>query len=145
MEKIIQLILVIWLLVLSWQDIRKKEVSVVVLLLGAAIALASVGAAIGMKFEVGIWLSKGFGMLFGITLMLLSKTSKGGIGMGDAIVLTITGIVFGFWDNLCLFFYSLVISAVYAGILLVMKKIHKKQSIAFLPFIVVGTLGVMFT
>lgn len=135
--------LIVWLLILSWQDIRRKEISTIVLLVGAAIVLASIGVTIGMKQEGGIWISKGFGMLFGIMLMLLSKTSKGQIGMGDAIVLTVTGVVFGFWNNLCLLFYSLVLSAVYAVILLLMKKIHKKQSIAFLPFVFIGTLGVI--
>lgn len=143
MEKIIEFSLIIWLLALSWQDMKKKEVSVLLLGAGTAIALASIGVSLGMKPDVGIWISKGAGMLFGMMLIGLSKISKGGIGMGDAVVLTITGVMFGFWTNLCLFFYSLVLSAVYAGVLLMIKKIHKKQSIAFIPFILFGTLGVV--
>lgn len=144
MEKIIEFSLIIWLLALSWQDMKKKEVSVLLLGTGTAIALASIGVSLGMKPDVSIWISKGAGMLFGMMLIGLSKLSKGGIGMGDSIVLTITGVMFGFWTNLCLFFYSLVLSAVYAGVLLIIKKIHKKQSIAFIPFILFGTLGVIF-
>lgn len=130
-------------MLLSWQDIRKKEVSMLLLLAGAAIAVASIGVAIGGHQDGNIWISKGIGMLFGLLLMVLSRVSRGQFGMADAIVLTVTGVVFGFWNNLFLFFYSLVVSAVYAVILLVMKKIHKKQNIAFLPFIVLGTLGVI--
>lgn len=135
---------IIWLLLLSWQDIRKKEVSMQLLFVGIAIAIVSIGAAIGMNQEGNIWLSKGIGMLSGLLLVFLSKATKGQIGMGDAIVLTVTGVIFGFWDNLFLLFYSLVLSGVYAAILLIMKKIRKKQNIAFLPFVVLGTLGVIF-
>lgn len=144
MKNVVYISVIIWLLLLSWQDIRKKEVSIQLLFAGIAIAIVSIGAAIGMNQEENIWLSKGVGMLSGILLVLLSKATKGQIGMGDAIVLTVTGVVFGFWDNLFLLFYSLVLSAVHAAILLIMKKIHKKQSIAFLPFVAIGTLGVIF-
>ncbi len=144
MENVIYISLFSWLLLLSWQDIRKKEVSLFLLLAGVVIVVLSIGTGIRMGQGTSLWISKGIGMLMGISLILLSKASKGQIGMGDAIVLTVTGIVFGFWDNLFLFFYSLILSAVYTAVLLLMKRIHKKQNIAFLPFIVLGTLGVIF-
>lgn len=141
---VIEMVLFIWILALSWQDIRKKEVSTMLLLAGMGIALCSIGIIIGVKGEEGILISKAAGMLFGGILIGVSKISKGQIGMGDAVVFTITGVVFGFWNNLFLLFYSLVLSAIYAGILLLKKKIHKKQSIAFLPFVAIGMLGVIF-
>lgn len=143
MESIIYISLISWLLLLSWQDIKKKEVSIWILFLGIGIVMLSIGYGIKMEDGISIWISKGVGTFMGVVLILLSKVSKEQIGMGDAIVITMTGAVFGFWNNLCLLFYSLILSAVYAVVLLLMKKIHKRQRIAFLPFVVFGTIGVI--
>lgn len=83
------------------------------------------------------------GFAIGLLLMLISKITRGQIGMGDGIIFSITGFGFGFWNNLYLLLYSLTFCAITAIILIILKKINRKKTIPFIPFVFFSYLGIM--
>lgn len=78
------------------------------------------------------------GVLVGILMAGLSFATRGGIGMGDAILLCVTGIGFGFSFNLSLTFIGIVMAGVMCGVLLAMKKVGRKDSVPLVPFLFAG-------
>ena len=79
-----------------------------------------------------------FGMGVGGALLLLSVLTRGKIGIGDGVLLVVTGIYRGLEQNLELLICSLFICAVYALCLLVLRKRSRKDTVAFVPFVLIS-------
>lgn len=112
------------------EDIRKKEVNVIYILL-----LGIVGVIVHLIAPNCSMSSILLGILPGIAMMAVSFFSKGGIGMGDGILLVVTGVYLGGINNLCLLLTALLMSAVWALGMLVLKRKTRKERVAFVPFL----------
>lgn len=84
------------------------------------------------------------GTAIGAAVMLLSYITAGKIGMGDGILLCITGFGLGFWGNMELFCLALMMAAGFSIMLLVLRKANVKKSIPFIPFMLAGYLILIF-
>ena len=84
------------------------------------------------------------GLSIGLAIVLLSKLTAGKIGMGDGILLCITGIGLGFWSNLELFGIALFLAAILSIVLLMLKMVDRKKSIPFVPFLFAGYIILAF-
>lgn len=84
------------------------------------------------------------GAAVGAGVMLLSYITGGKIGMGDGIVLCITGLGLGFWGNMELFCLALMLAAALSIILLILRKANRKKSIPFIPFMLAGYMILLF-
>jgi leader peptidase (prepilin peptidase)/N-methyltransferase len=71
----------------------------------------------------------------GLGLVLLSKATGGKIGIGDGLVLAVTGMGLGFWTNMELFAIALSLAAVFSIGLLVIRKANRNKAIPFMPFL----------
>lgn len=134
------IILFIYLFLMSVYDMRKKEiqieisvVTIVVLTAGQMCRIAHGGAAWYLAFA---------GVIEGVLLIGLSKITHGQIGIGDGIVFVVSGVILGFWGNGVLLFLSLILAAVTGVFLLLFRRVGRKDTIPFVPFIFVG-YGVM--
>lgn len=81
----------------------------------------------------------GFGLVF-----IIIVVSRGGMGAGDMKLFGLLGIVLGWKLTLLAFFLSAFIGAVIGGLLMLFKKVKRKQPIPFGPYIVVATLITYF-
>lgn len=116
----------------SWQDLKRKELAVQ-LLLGFGV----IGVFLHVYFrELSLGQMLG-GMILGLLVMLLAVVTKGHLGLGDGILLLITGIFLGFWRNLELILGAAILAGVVSAYLLVIKKVDKNYEIPFAPFILV--------
>lgn len=123
------------LLLTAIQDIRNKSISTWILLSGLVLVV------IGVPFTSSLsLLDRGLGLLTGLSVMGISKATGGKIGMGDGMLLCISGIGLGFWNNLELFAIGLFLAAIVSIVLLIMKKVNRKHSIPFVPFLFMGYL-----
>ncbi len=123
----------ILLLITAIQDVRSKQISNWIILAGAALL------CIGIPFSHGLTLAdRGFGMLVGAGVILISKATGGKIGMGDGLLLCVTGLGLGVWSNLELFALSMFAAAVVSIILLIARLANRKTSIPFVPFLFLG-------
>ncbi|MBH1941019.1 prepilin peptidase [Mobilitalea sibirica] len=78
------------------------------------------------------------GVLVGVGVIVISKATKGKIGIGDGILLCVTGMGIGFWTNIELFALALLAAAIVSIGLLALKRANRKTSIPFVPFLLLG-------
>lgn len=135
---IFKVILIIWLFVCSIQDIIKQEISLGILLVGFVL-LFTISLIQG---KLLIW-DRIWGLALGMLLILLNKVTRGQIGIGDGLVLSITGVSLGFYINSLLIAYGLLCAAIFSIIYMFIKKVSKKNTIPFIPFIFIVLLGVL--
>jgi leader peptidase (prepilin peptidase)/N-methyltransferase len=132
-DTILKLVLGVLLLICSVQDIRKKKIHLWVIVIGGLLAIGCLPfcEALSLLNRLG-------GGMIGLGVILISIASKGKIGIGDGILLCITGIGLGFWANLELFGIALFFAAMLSILLLVFRFADRKKSIPFVPFLLIG-------
>lgn len=82
------------------------------------------------------------GLFFVIGVLLV----KGGLGMGDIKLMLIMSLFQGFYGVVSALFGAMSVAFVYAVVVLLMKKKSRKDSVAFAPAILLGTmLSVLLT
>lgn len=120
----------IFLGILSHEDIKEKEISVKAVLIGAFAALVCrfiSGQAAGMKMISGL--------LPGIGLMLLSMATKESIGKGDGIVV----MALGLWLGGLMTFLTVCLALCTAGIFALIYLLQRRQElIPFVPCLLIG-------
>ncbi len=118
----------------SVQDFRKRSFAVQELLIAALL-----GGIAAVVFRTGLG-SAAAGISVGVVLYIAACCSREQIGKGDAILLMITGVILGGQGNLELLLLALLLAAVYAGWLLVVKRAGRRSRFAFVPFLGVAQL-----
>jgi leader peptidase (prepilin peptidase)/N-methyltransferase len=137
-QKIIYILLGVMLFYCGTKDFISRQISIVF--------VAGVSGFILMMYPFGFYLSfynMGGGLLIGIVLIVISKITRGQIGLGDGLIFCTTGLGLGFWPNLCLLLYSLTMAAAFSGFLFLIRKKDKVYTIPFVPFVCVGYWGVI--
>lgn len=129
-EHIIRALLGLFLITVAIQDLVRKKIKVwIVILCGVLICIC-----VSFCPEISI-LSRIMSLSLGIGLLITSKVTGGKIGIGDGLVICVTGIGLGFWSNIELFALALLLAAIFSIGLLVLRLADKKKSIPFLPFL----------
>ena len=118
----------------SWTDIRRREIS-----------LCSVGIfmALGILYEC-LYLRKLPtvlpGLLPGMVMAGISKVTKEALGMGDALLMMPLGIFMGLEATFNVLFTALLLAALWAGGLFLIKKRKREYEFPFVPFLLLGYL-----
>lgn len=134
-ETILRVLIGIFLVIVTIQDLVAKKIKV------WTVIVCSMLLCICIPFCPSISLfNRIMGLIMGLILILLSKATGGKIGIGDGLVICVTGMGFGFWNNLELFALALLIAAIFSMGLLMFKKVNRKESIPFLPFLFLSYL-----
>lgn len=122
-------------------DIRKKEIPLIMVILGMA---AAVGIDLWRIFNRTLSITEmGFAILPGLFLLSVGFCTKEKVGYGDGLLLVVSGLLVGFHKCCLSLFISLVCCSVCALFLLVLHKAKKNSSIPFVPFMAIG-MGVGF-
>lgn len=138
-EVIIRAALAVMFGIYSIQDIKKRSISLFVLL---GIVPCFI---IGFLFQKGSWIwSSVGGAVLGGLFYLFSLCSGGRFGRGDAIVIGIAGIGLGFWKCLLLVFYGLLLAAGFSIGVIFCYGYQKKWKIPLIPFLTAGYLFVLW-
>lgn len=132
---------IIFLSVCAVFDIKKREIPIVLIFLGGIFA---VGIKLFQIFsgEIAV-VSVGSSLFIGLIFLLISFCTREKVGYGDGLILLVSGLVLGFYQcflGLCL---SLLLSSVYALLLLLMRKAERNSGMPFVPFLTIG-MGVSF-
>lgn len=126
-------LLLILLVVCAVEDLKRKEVTVTYILV-----FGIIGVLLHLFYPNCSVYSMLWGLLLGIAVMTVSVLSGGSIGMGDGILMTVTGVYLGGYQNLELFFIGVFLAGIWSLGLLVFKKKKRKEKIAFMPFLLVA-------
>lgn len=135
MQKIMLLGLLGWC---SLEDIKQKKLTVLyILMFGVGGVFLHLVAPVCSIYSM-LW-----GMLLGLALILVSMVTRGSVGLGDGILLVVTGVYLGGSRNLELFMIGLLLAALWSLGLMVVKKKKGKEEIAFVPFLLISYLLMM--
>ncbi len=135
-----QILIVIWLAVMSFWDIRRRTVPVWMLWTGAA-------AAAGMAF-LG-WFGGNFSFfdlcraLAPGAMLLIVAAATGKAGYADGVVLMILGAASGYKDSLAVLFCGLFLIALFSGFMLMLRRVKRNTKIPFVPFLTAGWMTVV--
>lgn len=113
----------------SYLDIRKGQIS---------LGLTAVYAGLGIVYmflnrqQMALLL---MGMIPGLLLLCIGKVSGGALGLGDGLVVLVSGIYLGIWRTLEFITLALLLSAAWAGFLMMGRKKGRKACFPFVPFL----------
>lgn len=135
MWTISQIVCIAGLTCASVADVYSRKIPVCVLVLAN---VAAVGYQIAVKKD-DIWLIIG-GIGIGILFLLLGKATHESIGYGDGWAILILGIYLGVWQLLEMLTVAFILLVVASVFCLVWKKMSRKMTIPFYPFLAAGYL-----
>jgi leader peptidase (prepilin peptidase)/N-methyltransferase len=132
--------IIIWLLILSYEDIRLKTVPLWQLAgLGVFCVINEIIRKTLPEFTADSCLA---GAFIGAAILLFSILTDM-IGKGDGIVFVCLGVAFGGMELIRIVLLSLGLICIAALILIIFKKVKKKTRLAFMPYIFLAVLGVV--
>lgn len=139
-----QVAFLLFLLSAAWQDVRQRTISVWTYWGFGAIAclLMMIG---GRNWDI----ETTGAVAIGIILLLFGRWTGWSIGEGDGWFFVVAGIYLGFWANLALLFYGLLLCGFYCLGVVVWGWMYKlnvrKLKVPFLPFLLpVGIWIIIF-
>lgn len=138
--KVAEIIMGIYLGILSGVDIRKKKISIRMLVIGAVLSVVCV--VFGSKV---VWLDRVIGAAIGAVLLIISFLTREAIGKADGILLIYLGVCTGYFRYSRLLLVSFSLCCLVSMIRLGFHVITKKQRIAFVPFLLIGFLSCWYT
>lgn len=135
-------ILLLYLLVLSVYDIRRRRVPVLSLTIGC------IGVLINAVYELvagqQILLQSVLGMVPGILFLIIAWLSQKA-GYADGIILIWIGIMCGYRDSLLVFCASLMMASTISIVLLMLRKVSRQTRIPYIPFLAAGLGIILFS
>ena len=135
MWEISQMICMGILLRLSVIDIHFRRIPADILVMASIAALAYQG----ITRQPDLWMAAG-GAGVGILFLLVSKVTREGFGYGDSWAILALGIYLGLWGVLDVLVGTFCFLAVAALVCLTAKKMSRKHTIPFIPFLAAGYL-----
>lgn len=120
-----------WVLVtLSIKDMKYKEVPLDVVILAGLLGTAL------LYFNPNVlWMDSLIGLIgIGGGLAFVSYITKGSLGMGDALVIGIIGLILGYKMALAVLLYALVLCGISGLVLMVFGKVSRKTKLPMIPF-----------
>lgn len=119
----------------AWMDLKKKQVSLAVI--GIFSAAGLIWAICTGKISWQFFIPAVIGTFF----LLISIMTKGALGMGDGWIMMALGTVLNVEEFLLMLFAGMLCCAVWAGILLIVFRKGKNTEIPFVPFLLLGYIG----
>lgn len=126
------------LAVLAEIDVRKKELPLVMLII-----FCGIGVLVQGVLKNFLWKDLCGGILVGVGILLAAVVSRENIGIGDGLLLCVTGLYLGLWRNLVLLLGAFTCAAAVSVVLLFLKKCDRRSRFPFVPFILVSYVGLM--
>lgn len=127
------------LIVIAFIDLEHKKIPNILVIPG--IALGLITAVLLRLDDVWSYLIGG-GVGFAV-LFLIAYLAPGSMGMGDTKLILFLGVITGFPEIVLLLFLAFVLGGLTAGLLLLLNRINRKDTIAFGPFMALAGVIVL--
>ncbi len=131
-------ILIFYLLICSIVDVKEKKIPVYLLYIG--ICLSSFYFIFQFYTEERQISDLIISLIPGVSLILICKVSKDAIGMADALIFIITGLILTPYRSLLMMIIAFFLSFLFSCVLIIIKKAKKNARIPFIPFILFSTI-----
>lgn len=137
-ERIVKLLVLFLLLLNSFLDWRKREVSLFSL---GGFGVVGIGLNLWLGYQSVIEAAGGAAL--GILLLAAALFTREAIGFGDGLLICITGIYLGFWENLSLLFTGAVCCVGILGIAVLAGRLKMADRVPLVPFLLLAFIGKM--
>ena len=140
-------VLLIFGYVVSMYDIKENKIPnmCVILMLGTWCAIIIPKLIYDTATVLPIVISSVTGcVITGIIFLLVYKISRKGLGGGDVKYMSVAGLYLGFQNALPAILYGTILSAITGGIMILIKKMGRKDAIPLAPFLYIGILLTIF-
>ncbi|MDD3217592.1 MAG: A24 family peptidase [Lachnospiraceae bacterium] len=127
------------MILLSIWDVWRRKIPCRICLVGFIVRIP-----LQFLYESFSWMVLAAGVVPGVILLVISYLTREKIGYGDGWGVAMLGWYVGIWNIVQMLSVALLLSAVYALGLLVIKKVPRDKEIPFLPFLLVGLCGGIF-
>ena len=134
------LIMLTGLAIMSFMDIKRRAVYMIIVMSILAIGIKIAGYIFGYK-KVDVY--EMFIILVVTTVFVVICVISHIMGAADALVMGIIAIVTGIKKATSVFFMALMFVSIISGVLLIIKRLKRKDTIPFIPFIFISYVGVM--
>lgn len=128
------LVLLIYLLICCYSDIKTKTIS-----LSVTIIFFSIGIVFNILNSSYAFL---ISTLIGIIILIISFLFPHSLGKGDGVILIICGVFLDLYDTFALLFYGLIIASVFSCFI-VIKKNTTNYSFPFAPFLLAAYIIIL--
>ena len=132
-DQIVNVLLLLMVGAAAIEDLKTGRINIILAAAGTGLCL-SLQLLSGM-FRFG---DAALGAGVGVLMLLLGYASSQAIGYGDGVILTATGCVLGGSYNFLLLLCSLLFSALYSIVVLILRRRKKTDRIPFVPFVLGG-------
>ncbi|MBO6111797.1 MAG: prepilin peptidase [Lachnospiraceae bacterium] len=123
----------IFLIICSITDIKFKEIRLNIL-----IVFALAGVVLFFIYRPVSLFEEIMGLFTGLVFIGLWALTEGKIGLGDGLLMTVTGIYLGGRENAFMVMTAMLLSAVFSIVILILKKGDRNARFAFAPFILIS-------
>lgn len=126
---------------ISMIDLKIKKIpdNILIILLAIRFVGLIVSSVIYPEYALSLIFSSIIGMVIGaIIILTVLLISKGSVGAGDLKLFSIIGFYFGIQGLLQIMIYTLFPAAIFAILLLIIKKAEMKTTMPMAPFIFLG-------
>lgn len=133
---IVKALVFLLLIINSLADWRKREISLT--------SLAGFGAAgIGLNLWLGYqsFLEAAGGVGVGLALLAAAFFTREAIGFGDGLLISVTGIYLGFWENMSLLFTGALCCGLILGIGVLTGRVRMTDRVPLVPFLLLAFAG----
>lgn len=137
-ERIVKLLVLFLLLFNSFLDWRKREVSLFSL---GGFGVVGIGLNLWLGYQSVI--EAAGGVALGILLLAAAFFTREAIGFGDGLLICITGIYLGFWENLSLLIAGAVCCGGILGIAILAGRLKMADRVPLVPFLLLAFIGRM--
>lgn len=134
--EVVKILVIAMLSITSIMDLRCKKINLFLL-----IPFLMSGIICNLYYQLLPITSLVGGVGIGIVLLIISFVTRGKIGSGDGVILMVTGLFLGFYDNLLLLLSATFLSAIVGAFILCIKGMNKNYEIPFIPFLLISFAG----
>lgn len=131
------------LILIAMIDIMEKKIPNKAILALLLIRMLILGIELLLYTDIRgeLLMSVFVGLVMGSGILLLCYAiSRGGIGMGDVKLLAVIGAYVGSRSIMSCLLFSMILAAGYSAVMLMRKKLTKKDEIPLGPFVAAGTI-----
>lgn len=134
-------IFLLFLIIAAGQDMKRKSVDIRVYVVFGMWALIGLGYHWLMEGHLVNWGNLFSSMCLGLGLIGCALLWHDAVGMGDGCFFLVSGLMLGFWENLALLCYGMLLCSIYCLCLMVWNQVRyhrnvRKYTVPFLPFLV---------
>lgn len=134
-------IFLLFLLVAAGRDLKKKSVEIWIYIIFGIWALLDMGyrwVVMGQQIDYGNLFSS---LCLGFGLLGCGILWRDAVGLGDGCFFLVSGLLLGFWENLALLCYGMLLCSLYCLGYLIWNQVYyrrnvRKDTVPFLPFLV---------